>query len=48
MQTIVAGVWGGAEYNNPVQGAPGCPAGYTPKIAWGTDNLDWLFRWCYK
>ena len=35
-------------YTNPVTNAASCPTGYTAKIGWGTDNLDWLFHWCYK
>ncbi len=48
------GMWGmgsnipGYNYINPVTGAASCPAGYTARIGWGTDNLDWLFHWCYK
>ncbi len=48
------GMWGtgsympGYTYKNPVTDGASCPAGYTIKVGWGTDNLDWLLRWCYK
>lgn len=48
------GIWGmgsdvpGNTYKNPVTNSASCPAGYTVKVGWGTDNFDWLLRWCYK
>lgn len=48
MQSVAPDIWLGAEYNNPITNAPTCPSGYNPILTWGTDNVDWLLKWCHK
>lgn len=48
MYSTVPGQWGGTDYPNPVTDNGSCPTGFQTKVGWGTDNVDWLLRWCYK
>lgn len=48
MYSTTPGVWGGTAYTNPATNNASCPTGFNPILAWGTDNVDWLLKWCYR
>jgi hypothetical protein len=47
----LGGMWGTVEstaVNNPVSGAPSCPAGYADQAILGTLGVDWPLHVCYR